>query len=155
MPTPCLTRLLPGASVPPRPDASSATDPRHSPAHPSKPAPAREVHSKVAQLLTHIAPAVDRARKMNPGADNDVVTSVAVRENVWQTIFNTLKTSSVCREKMASGELRIVGALCDISTGQVDFLGEHPWQSELITALSKPETAGTTSTANAPTDHGH
>ena len=38
-------------------------------------------------------------------------------------------------ELVASGKLKVVGAVYDISTGKVDFLGEHPWQGELLGAL--------------------
>ncbi len=42
---------------------------------------------------------------------------------------------------IAKGEVRVVGAVYDIATGKVEWMGEHPWQSELLRALSKPEAA--------------
>ena len=36
---------------------------------------------------------------------------------------------------------RIVGAVYDIQSGKVEFLGEHPWQKELLTALNLQDRA--------------
>jgi carbonic anhydrase len=50
-------------------------------------------------------------------------------------VFDLIKTSAPCRERIRSGELRVVGAVYDIGTGTVEWLGEHPWQRELIAAM--------------------
>lgn len=94
-----------------------------------------EIHGKVATIVQEIQPAVDRARKQNPGADKDEMLGACVRENVWQTVYSLLKTSPSVRDAVAAGEVKIVGAVADISTGKVEFLGEHPWQSQLISSL--------------------
>ena len=75
------------------------------------------------------------AEQLNPGVTGDAIVNEAVRENVWQSIFDLLKDSEIARHMTREGELKIVGAVCDISTGKVEFLGEHPWQSELIAAM--------------------
>lgn len=91
------------------------------------------------QLVAHIEPAVERAERLNPAATAEQIIDEAIRENVWQSIFDLLKTSEIARTLVSEGELKIVGAVCDISTGKVEFLGEHPWQSELITAMNDRE----------------
>lgn len=105
------------------------------------------VEGNVASLITAVEPAVARAEKLNPNLKDAELVSVAVKENVWQSIFDLLKSSEVCRERVGKGELRIVGAVYDISSGQVEWMGEHPWQSELIAAF----TPATTSPAATPT----
>jgi carbonic anhydrase len=95
-----------------------------------------QVHGKIAGLVTRIAPAVDRARRLNPAATPDELAAAAVRENVWQTVFDLLRQSPALRESMEQGEVKVVGAVCDIATGRVDFLGEHPWQAELLAAMT-------------------
>lgn len=87
------------------------------------------------RLVAHISPAVDRARKGNPGTDSKDLVAFAVRENVWQTVFDLLKESDEIRTAVKSGQLRVVGAVCDISTGKVSWMGEHPWQTEIVAAL--------------------
>jgi len=94
-----------------------------------------QVHGKVAGILKEIAPAVDRAKKNFPSAEGDALVNAAVRENVWQTIFDLFRGSSELRLAASSGELKVIGAVCDISTGKVEWMGEHPWQAELFAAL--------------------
>jgi len=96
-----------------------------------------QLHGKVAALVKNILPAVERARKNNPSATAQEITAIAVKENVWQSIFDLFKNSEEIRGMATSGKVRVIGAICDISTGKVEFLGEHPWQSELLTALAK------------------
>lgn len=90
----------------------------------------------IASLVRAIEPAVARAERLNPSLPADQIAVAAVRENVWQGIFDLLKSSQICRERVTSGELRIIGAVYDIADGRVEWLGEHPWQSELIAAFS-------------------
>lgn len=96
------------------------------------------VHGQVAGILAKVAPAVDRARRQNPSLKGDELVAAAVKENVWQTVFDLLKQSDDLRTRVRQGELRIVGAVCELSTGHVEFMGEHPWQTELMTALEAP-----------------
>lgn len=100
------------------------------------------VHGFVAKLVSNIQPAIERARRANPDADEKTLSALAVNENVWQSVFDLFKASQPVRELAASGQLKVVGAVYDISTGKVDFLGEHPWQNELLATLNtKPSTA--------------
>ncbi|MGH7133510.1 MAG: carbonic anhydrase [Phycisphaerales bacterium] len=93
------------------------------------------VHGALKNLVDKIGPSVERARRNNPGASDEQLLAAAVKENVWQTIFDLYKNSGELREAALKGEVKVVGAVCDISTGKVEFLGEHPWQRELIAAM--------------------
>lgn len=96
-----------------------------------------KLEGNVPSLIAAIEPAVDRAKKLNPGMDDKQIATVAVNENVWQTIFDLIKSSEPIREMVSKGELKVVGAVYDIADGKVQWLGEHPWQSELVVAFSK------------------
>ncbi len=109
-----------------------------------------DVHGKVAELVSHIKPAVDRARKANPEADSNAVATIAVKENVWQSIFDLYKTSESLRQSVSGGKLKVVGAIYDITTGKVELLGEHPWQAALLNALTDDK-----ATANAESEQHH
>lgn len=102
------------------------------------------VGGKIADIVKAIAPAVERTKRANPGLDGADLAAASVKENVWQTIFDLMRSSDECRELIAKGDVRVVGAVCDISTGKVEWMGEHPWQSELLRALSKPEAVAAT-----------
>ncbi|MCC6677401.1 MAG: carbonic anhydrase [Phycisphaerales bacterium] len=111
----------------------------------------------ISSLIQAIEPAVTRAERLNPSLPAAEIAAIAVKENVWQSIFDLLKTSQICRERVAKGELKIVGAVYDISGGSVEWLGEHPWQSELIAAFSPghtgPQTAEAPAATTAPEAH--
>ncbi len=94
------------------------------------------LHGMVGKLVGNIQPAVDRAKRNNPGINDKDLAAISVKENVWQSVFDLYKNSDELRELVASGKLKVVGAVYDISTGKVDFLGEHPWQGELLGALN-------------------
>lgn len=96
-----------------------------------------DVHGKLGELVGRVKPSVERAKRLNPGATDEEVVAMAIKENVWQTVYDVLKESSELRESVEAGHVQIVGAICDISTGKVEWMGEHPWQSELLTALNK------------------
>jgi carbonic anhydrase len=113
-----------------------------------------EVHGKVADIIHAIEPAVERAHRNHPDVEGDEFTAHAIKENVWQSIFDLLKQSEATREKVVKGDVRIIGAVCDITTGKVEWLGEHPWQAELMDALAKrQEKVATGSETPTPEEH--
>jgi carbonic anhydrase len=95
-----------------------------------------QLHGKVAQLVSSIVPSVERAKRNNPDLAGDDLVAAAVRENVWQTIYDLFKKSPELAEMARTNQVRVIGAVCDISSGEVEFLGNHPWQAELIDALA-------------------
>ena len=105
------------------------------------------LHGALGELVAGIAPAVDRVKRNNPELDEKQIAPLAVKENVWQSITDLFKRSPEIRGAAGKGEIKVVGAVCDISTGKVDWMGEHPWQSELIEAFNTR--AGRTSPATA------
>ncbi|MGQ0629160.1 MAG: carbonic anhydrase [Phycisphaerales bacterium] len=94
-----------------------------------------KVGGHIAGLINSIQPAVARARKANPGMDEKELVVPAVRENVHQTIFDLLRNSPDVRHLVKDGNLKVIGGVYDIATGRVDWLGEHPWQDELVSAF--------------------
>lgn len=104
------------------------------------------LHGSIPSLVDNIIPAVERARHANPGVSDKDLIPFAVRENVFESIASTLTHSQEIRDLVTEGKLRVVGAIYDIDTGIVDWLGEHPAQSALLTP-------STTSIAQASDDH--
>ncbi len=99
------------------------------------------LHGKVRELVASIEPAVDRAKRNNPDADASEVVNLAVKENVWQGVYNLMTGSSEIRDLVNKGEVKVIGAIYDVHSGKVEFLGEHPWQKELLTALNLQDRA--------------
>jgi carbonic anhydrase len=109
----------------------------------------------VGSLLSRISPAVDRARQMNPELQGAALAAAAVQENVWQSIFDLIRTSSTVRRGIATGDLQVVGAVCDIASGEVRWLGEHPWESALVSAFESRQGGEAAAPHGSPEEHGH
>ena len=86
----------------------------------------------IAALTEPIKPAVAQAKADHPGAAKDVLLNAAITDNVWQAIADMLEQSPIIREKVKAGQVKVVGAVYDIDTGKVKWLGPHPDQDSLI-----------------------
>ena len=99
------------------------------------------VHGSIPALVDNIVPAVERARHAHPGvADKDIIP-FAVRENVLESMASTFTHSEEIRDLVKEGKLRVIGAVYDIDTGSVEWLGDHPEQSALLAAPPAPTVA--------------
>ncbi|CAK9012627.1 Carbonic anhydrase (Carbonate dehydratase) (Non-classical export protein 103) [Durusdinium trenchii] len=93
-------------------------------------------------LLSGLAVVAEKAEyDMGPMADEEFVAAHAVKVNVFHTIDYLLQYSQAIRDGVASGDVEIQGALYDLSTGVVDFMGRSPNQAELLKSeVSLPPT---------------
>jgi len=86
----------------------------------------------LSKLVAHITPAVEDARRMFPGVERDALISAAVEQNVWHSIEDLFTHSPIVCEAIAKESLRVEGAVYDLKTGCVFWLGAHPKQAELL-----------------------
>ncbi len=93
-------------------------------------------------LLAPIKPAVDKARADNPGAAAEALLAAAVRANVFQALADLLQKSPEVRNLVKAGKVSLLGALYEIDTGQVQWLGPHPEQAQLLGPAAKASPAG-------------
>ena len=91
-----------------------------------------EVGGSIPQLVDNIAPAVKRAEAQAQGLPQSVLVEKAVRENVWQSIADAFQRSEEIRHLAAAGKLKVVGAVYDLATGLVQWMGPHPGQADLL-----------------------
>lgn len=91
-----------------------------------------ELHGSIPALVDNIIPAAHRAKSKGAGMEHNDLIALAVKENVWQSIDDLFKRSPVSRERVKNGKLKVIGAIYDIETGKVEWLGEHPEQSRLL-----------------------
>lgn len=84
--------------------------------------------------LANIAPAIYATTDV-PGArtsaNKDFVQAVA-HENVELTVRNIIDRSPIMRGLVASGDLIVVGAMHDVSTGEVTFMDETMMTAETL-----------------------
>lgn len=75
----------------------------------------------ISALLSKIKPAVDRVDFGNDGTTDKIIEEVC-HINVELSIDRIRAESSILSEMEQSGEIEIVGALYDVSTGQIEFI---------------------------------
>ena len=88
--------------------------------------------ANIDSILDEIKPAVEQVRKQQPGISGDALVTDAIRANVYQSIEVLFKTSPDLREAAQKGELKVVGCIYDIESGDVNWLGAHPNQKSLL-----------------------
>jgi carbonic anhydrase len=91
-----------------------------------------KVGGNLPKLVDNIVPAAERAKKAKGGDFSEALLAAAIEENVWQSLEDLLTKSPIVPEMARKGEIRLLGALYDIESGVVHWLGEHPRQKELL-----------------------
>lgn len=91
-----------------------------------------EVHGLIPRLVDNIAPAVETTRTASPDLTGDHLVAAAIRANIWQSIEDLYARSATVQEAAKSGRVKVVGALYDIEGGQVEWLGSHPREGQLL-----------------------
>jgi len=88
-------------------------------------APAKQ--SALEKLLSGLGPLAQQAQhELGSGASADEIAAHVVKVNVFAGMERLLIYSEPIREKVRSGEVQLHGAVYDITTGKVEFLGQHP-----------------------------
>ncbi|HEY9785436.1 MAG TPA: carbonic anhydrase [Candidatus Obscuribacterales bacterium] len=94
----------------------------------------KELLGTLPKLAAQIKPATDKALREHKNASKDEILDAAVKENVFLSMENLIRRSEPLREKIKKGQLKIVGAVREIESGKVTWLGEHPQQAKLFAA---------------------
>jgi carbonic anhydrase len=100
-----------------------------------------ELHGHLVALAKLIQPAASKAK--GDAATPDDAVPIAIQLNVWQQIESLLTRSELVRDAAKSGKVLVQGAVYDISSGKVAWLGSHPEMERIMnapaTALSSHE----------------
>jgi len=97
-----------------------------------------ELHGAIVPLVAGIQPAVVRAQQEHPGLHGKDLVPAAIEANVWLSIDNLFKTSSVVRQRVRDGKLKVVGALYDVQSGKIQWLGERLQKQGTDSGRSSP-----------------
>jgi carbonic anhydrase len=89
-----------------------------------------EVHGSLPKLVDNIIPAANEARKQ--GYTGDRLIRAAITANVRQSQKDLLTKSPEIRELVESGKVMLVGAVYDLHSGTIQWIGEHPQQTALL-----------------------
>ncbi|MCR5358544.1 MAG: hypothetical protein K6E55_01515, partial [Thermoguttaceae bacterium] len=85
-------------------------------------------------LYSLLGPAVARAKKAYPDMNEADLANVIAETAAWQSLETILIQSDAVRRLISSGDLSLIAAMLDSSTGQVYWLGNHPLQEEFLKA---------------------
>jgi len=87
--------------------------------------------SVLQDYLVALTPVAQQAKDELPeGTSDDEVSAHAVKVNVRSTMERILQYSSPLREQVEKGEILVLGAIYDITTGRVEFLADGTAGSE-------------------------
>ncbi|HUO08344.1 MAG TPA: methyl-accepting chemotaxis protein [Phycisphaerae bacterium] len=102
------------------------------------------VHGNIASLVSNIVPAAEQVKSEQPTLQGDALIAQVVKANVWQTMGTLLTHSEELREAVKEGKVQVVGAVYDVQTGGVNWMGQLPWQQKLLDAplVEQREPAG-------------
>lgn len=99
-----------------------------------------EVHGSIPSPLAHIKPAVRIAHRAHPELHGNELVPEAIRTNVLHSMQELFNRSEIIRARVRAGKLKVVGAIYDLQSGQVNWLGEHPRQADLLSHTHKRKT---------------
>lgn len=99
-----------------------------------------EVHGSIPLPLAHIKPAVRVAHKTHPELRGKALVPEAIRANVWHSIQELFTRSEIIRSRVRAGKLKVIGAIYDLPSGQVNWLGTHPQQQAWLAHHHKRKT---------------
>jgi len=86
-------------------------------------------------MLSGLAPVADRAHgELDPNATHEEISAHAIRVNVFNTMDKLLEYSEALREKVRAGKVQVHGAIYDLHTGEVEFLGQSRALPEMMDA---------------------
>jgi len=86
-------------------------------------------------LVAPLAPvksAVAKAKADNPELAGEALLNAAIQANIWQAVEDLLQKSNEVKAQAKAGKLQVVGALYELDTGQVQWLGPHPTRDKLL-----------------------
>ncbi|MBX3739054.1 MAG: hypothetical protein KF715_20370 [Candidatus Didemnitutus sp.] len=111
-----------------------------------------EVHGNIPELVAPIVPVVEKTKAVNPGLPGAQLLAKAVEANVWQSIDTIFENSATVRDLVKAGKLKVVGAVYDLASGEVQVKGEHPEQARLLAYTGG---AGAHAAEHAPENTAH
>jgi carbonic anhydrase len=94
-----------------------------------------DVHGCIPDLIAPIRPALQKVYAAHPDLYGKDLVPALVEANVWQAIEDLFQRSSSTRRRTNDGRVTVVGAVYNIETGVVKWMGMHPEQESLISVM--------------------
>jgi len=94
-----------------------------------------DVHGCIPDLIAPINPALQKVYAAYPDLYGKELVPALVEANVWQAIEDLFQRSSSTRRRTNDGRVTVVGAVYNIETGIVKWMGTHPEQESLTSVM--------------------
>ena len=99
----------------------------------------QKLERNIPPLVDNITGAVKRAMDNHKDVEGDAIIPYAIEENVWQAIEDLLIKSPAVRILVNKGQAKIVGAVYDVGTGNIQWLPDERVHEILIRVETSPE----------------
>ena len=83
-------------------------------------------------IVGKIQPAVEKVKNANSEIKDEELVKNATIENIWGSVKKLMESSEILRHSVKEKKLRVIGALYNVETGGVEWLGEHADMTKLI-----------------------
>lgn len=97
-----------------------------------------KLHGSLPGLVDNIKPAFDKVKHIHPETPGKDLVPETIKENVFQALEDVITHSPMVAKLIKEGKLKAIGAIYDIETGYVEWLGSHPNEAKLITMAKEP-----------------
>lgn len=91
-----------------------------------------DLPGNIGALVAEIRPAIEKTEKCCPTLSGDAFIAEAVRQNVFNTVESLFKKSPLLAAEAKAGKIRVVGAVYDLESGGINWLGAHPDEAKLL-----------------------
>jgi len=91
-----------------------------------------QLHGSLPALAAKIKPGVAKARAAHKDLKGAALLDAAITANVLQAMEDLFAKSPIIKDLVKAGKLKIMGAIYDLESGKVAWLGPHPQEKELL-----------------------
>jgi len=81
-----------------------------------------KLDGSIPSLLKNIKTAFSKVENNNQKSEGDALINATIKANVEQSIDDLITNSEIVRDLVSNNDLKIIGAIYDIETGQVEWL---------------------------------
>lgn len=96
------------------------------------------LHGNLAKLVDNIQPAAASVKHDHPELTGNSLIAKTIRQNVYQSMQDLIVNSPDIQGLLKDKKVMLVGAIYDIHSGEVEFVGTHPNEAALLSAPAKP-----------------
>lgn len=90
------------------------------------------LETNIGKVLGEVMPSASKAVKLLPDASISEQVKLATKLNVFDTMQKMIASSDVIHEGVQEMSLRVDGAVYDLFTGTIEWLGQHPDLEKIV-----------------------